>query len=195
MNHHKIEYTEKELESERWLPIPSYEELYEVSNLGRIRTKENKITYTKKHGERHWKQRILKYKTQNGNEYKTGYRVDLWKDGKPKTYLVARLVASAFINNELNNKDLTINHINGNRLDNRIENLEWCTLAENIKKGFETGLYKQKKVKIINKNTNEVNVYRSLSLGSTSMNYNNCYLSNNIKKCVFENENYIWELV
>lgn len=192
MNHKKIEYTEKELESEYWKTLPNYESLYEVSNLGRIRTKENKITYTKKHGERHWKQRILKYKCKNDL---TGYRVDLWKDGKPKTCLVARLVASAFIKDEFNNKKLTINHINGNRLDNRIENLEWCTLAENIRKGFEAGLYQQKKVKIINKNTNEVNVYRSLSLGSKAMNYNNGYLSNKIKKNLFENKNYKWELV
>lgn len=192
MKHKKIEYNEEELNNEIWKPIPNYEELYEASNLGRIRTKEGKTTYTKKHGIRLWKQRILKYKGE-GNQ--TGYRVDLWENGKPKTYLVARLVASAFIKNELFNKHLTINHINGNRLDNRVENLEWCTLKENIQKGFEDGLYKQKKVKVLNKKTNEVKIYRSLSFGSQSLNYTSGYLSNKIKKGIYENEEYKWELI
>ena len=76
---------------ELWKDIPHYKG-YQVSNLGNVRTY-NKITYTKKHGLRHWKNRILKYK---GETYETGYRVDLWKNGKPHSYLVARLVAFTF---------------------------------------------------------------------------------------------------
>lgn len=191
MKHQTIILNEKELESEQWLPIPSFENLYEASNLGRIRTINNKVSVNSKGLKRVWKQRILKYKTQNGNEYKIGYRVSLWKNGKCNDYLVARLVASAFITDELNNKELTINHINGNRLDNRIENLEWCTLAENIKKGFETGLYPTKKIKIINKQTKESIVYRSLRIASKEINKNKSYLSAVLKQGKNENEKYI----
>jgi hypothetical protein len=196
MNHKIIIYTQEELQNEVWKPIPNYEKDYEASNLGRIRTATTKTSYTKRHGERHWQQRILKYKSKNENTYKTGYRVDLWKNGKPKTYLVARLVASAFIKNELSNNKLTINHIDGNRLNNKIENLEWCSISDNIKKGFETGLYScQKKIKIINKITNEENIYRSLSLASQSIGFNNGYLSCQIKRGNYESLNYKWELL
>ena len=65
---------------EIWKDIEGFKG-YQVSNKGRIRTF-NKVTYTHKHGERHWKNKILRYK---GNTYKTGYRVDLWREGKPYT--------------------------------------------------------------------------------------------------------------
>lgn len=67
---------------EIWRNVPDYEG-YQVSNLGRVRT-HNKTTYTKHHGIRHWKDRILKYK---GKIYETGYRVSLWKNGKCKDFM------------------------------------------------------------------------------------------------------------
>lgn len=94
------------MEKEIWKDIPKYEG-YQASNLGRIRT-HNKITYTKKHGVRHWKDRILKYKSVNSN---TGYRVDLWINGEPKTFLVARLVATTFLE-DLIETSMTVNHKN-----------------------------------------------------------------------------------
>lgn len=194
MKHKIIEFTEKELETEIWKPIPHYEGMYEASNLGRIRTDENKTTYTSHHGIRHWEQRILKYKVKNGNEYKTGYRVSLWKDGKSKDYLVARLIASTFIENNLLNKSLTVNHIDGNRLNNHIENLEWCSLAENIKKGFENGLYFQKGVVLIDKKDNTEKEFRSLSVASEYLGFCHGYLSYKIKKGKFENSRYKWYL-
>lgn len=175
-------------EIEIWKSIPDYEGIYEASNLGRIRTVKSKTTFTKHHGIRHWKQRILKFR---GETYATGYRVSLWKNGKSKDWLVARLIGITF----LGKSDLTINHIDGNRFNNNVKNLEWCSLAENIKKGYETGLYHtQKAVKIINKNTNETKLYRSLSLASQEIGYNKCYLSNEIKKGNFENKIFKWEL-
>ena len=77
---------------EKWKCIEGYEDLYEVSNTGFIRTKEGKTTFTKRHGIRKWKQRILKDKTPNGRDY----RIALWKDGKVKYFLAHRLVAIAF---------------------------------------------------------------------------------------------------
>lgn len=178
---------------EIWKDIPNYNG-YQVSNLGRVRTY-NKITY-KQGIKRKWKDRILKYKCINKNAYKTGYKVDLWKDGKPKTLLVARLVAFTFNNEDITNHKLTVDHIDGNRFNNNLDNLELVSLAENIKRGFNTGLYKnQIKVKIINKQTNEENIFINLSKGSKFINHNSGYLSNKLKKKIFENKNFKWELL
>lgn len=177
------------MQEEIWKDIPNYEGLYQASNLGRIRTCEGKITSNKRYKERHWQQRILKYR---GENYKTGYRVCLWKNGKGKDYLVARLVGMTFLGME--NSHLTINHINGNRFDNRVENLEWCSLAENIRKGFETGLYKtQFKVKVINKETQEEKVFRSYTLADKYMGKRIGYISSRLIKGKTENEKFRWE--
>lgn len=176
---------------EIWKDIKGFEG-YQVSNLGNVRTY-NKVTYTKRHGARHWESRILKQKwcksTSRANRYDA--RVDLWKDGKPYTFLVARLVATAF----LGESDLTINHIDGDTTNNKVTNLEWITRKENIIKGFDMGLYPSKKILIINKKTNEKKVFRSLSMGSKAINKNERYLSCQIKRNKFENEGYKWELV
>lgn len=127
---------------EIWKDIKGYSG-YQVSNLGRVRT-HNKITYTKIHGERHWKDRILKFKPPTTKNQRSkqgmGYRVDLWKNGKPKSLLVARLVLSTFTETDINTK-LTVNHKDGNRLNNNINNLEWLTRKDNILYGYQNGQY------------------------------------------------------
>ena len=179
---------------EIWKDIPNYEG-YQVSNNGKVRT-HNKITFANKHGKRHWKDRILKYKSTNENAYRTGYRVDLWKNGKPKTFLVARLVAFTFYNEDINNHKLTVDHVDGNRFNNNLNNLELVSLGENIRRGFATGLYScQKKIKIINKKTKEENIFGSLSKASQFIEHNNGYLSGKIKKGIYENKCYKWNLL
>lgn len=165
---------------EIWKDIPRYEG-YQASNLGRIRTY-NKVSYTQKHGKRHWKNRILCFKPSTNSSQKShqgmGYRVDLWKNGKPKTLLVARLVATTFLE-DLIETNMTVNHKNGDRLDNRVENLEWLSRSDNIKYGFENGQYKQHETILFN-NT-EYHKFRSKSLASTFLNRNNGYISSCIK--------------
>lgn len=141
---------------EVWKPIPGYEGLYEASSLGRIRTSDGKTTYSKLHGKRVWKQRILKPKACT-NYNACGYRVTLWKDTKPKDFLVARLVCTTFHENLINTK-MTVNHKDGNRLNNNIDNLEWLSLADNIRDGFKTGLYKsnQKPVSLTDESGNNL---------------------------------------
>lgn len=168
---------------EIWKDIPDYEGRYQASNLGRIRSCNR---YSNNH---FWKQQILKFRTYKN--YKSGYRVCLWKNNKAKYMLVARLVASAFYGKS----NLTVNHIDGNRLNNKLENLEWCSIAENIRKGFEDGLYtNQKKTILINKETKVIKEFRSMSLASKEMNKNVGYISGKLKRGRKENTTYIWEV-
>lgn len=123
---------------EKWRDIPGYEGIYQVSNMGRIRTCEGKTTYTERHGIRHWKQRIIKQKLCKNRYGRKDARVSLWKDGKEKTWLVSRLVGVAWCAGY--SGGMTINHINGNSLDNRAKNLEWLSIRDNIRHAFSNNL-------------------------------------------------------
>lgn len=114
--------------NEIWKDIKDYEGLYQVSNLGRVKSLERNVPFTNRWGQRiaHLqKERILKAKKQFN-----GYlALALSKDGKHKTYLVHRLVAETFILKTDN--QLQVDHINGDKTDNRVDNLRWCTAKEN----------------------------------------------------------------
>lgn len=176
---------------EKWEKIKDYPG-YEVSNFGRVRT-HNKTSFTKKHGVRHWKDRILKLRGYS----KCGNRIILWNGKGKKEFLVARLVAFTFYDKDINNKELTVNHIDGNRFNNCLDNLELISLKENIQHGFRTGLYSnvQKKVKLTNKETGVVFYPSSLSKGSIFMGKYSGYLSAQIIKNVYENNAYKWEMI
>ena len=116
---------------EKWKPVKGYETEYEVSNLGNIRGKERKNTVGRKIA-----QRILKLRND-----KDGYKdVALYKDKKMKRHKVHRLVAIAFIPNPENKKE--VNHINGDKSDNKVCNLEWVTSKENTTHAIKEGLFK-----------------------------------------------------
>lgn len=163
---------------EVWKDIPEYEGLYEASTLGRVRSKEGKKTI-KSNGEiRVWKVRVLSQKV---NKKDNMHRVDLWKNGKPKTWLVHRLIALTFLP-AIEGKNY-VNHIDGNRNNNELENLEWCDHTENNNHAFDSGLIQTgKQVKLINIETNEEFTFRSLSKASLFINRNVGYLSNKIKQ-------------
>lgn len=113
-NKYKQEFTEEELNNEIWKDIPEYEGLYQVSNLGRVKNNKGLIL----------KPRL----------YKDGYfDIKLSKNGKNKTKRINRLVALAFIPNH-NNYPM-VNHKDEDRLNNRVNNLEWCTNKYNINYG------------------------------------------------------------
>lgn len=105
--------------AEIWKHIKGFEGLYEVSNLGRVKSLERF----------HAKERILKPMLTVW-----GYaRVQLYKNRSSKKFTIHRLVAEAFIPN-LEQKP-HINHIDENRLNNTVENLAWCTAKENNNHG------------------------------------------------------------
>lgn len=93
------------------------------------------------------------------NYDKMGYPiVMLSKDGKRKTKRIHKLVAKAFIKNP--NKYTIINHIDGNKTNNNINNLEWCTQKHNIQQSFLLGLSKRRRGEqnILSKKINQYNL-------------------------------------
>ena len=123
---------------EQWKDIPGYEGIYQASNLGQIRTCAGKITSSARFPHRVWKQRILKQKRSTNTKGRVDYHVELWKDGNHKTFLVSRLVAMTWCDGYQHG--FTVNHKNGDSVDNRAENLE-LSRGDNIRHGFANGLY------------------------------------------------------
>ena len=120
---------------EQWIPI--YNNLYSVSNLGNVKANERDVET--KTGIRHYKEKILKPEiTRDGH-----LRVVLCEAGKSKRVLVHRLVAQAFIDNPYNLPQ--VNHIDGDKSNNSIDNLEWCTREDNIKHAYKIGLNPSRK--------------------------------------------------
>lgn len=109
----------------KWYSIPGYEGLYEINKHGRIRS------LRKKYFHKELSVRIDR----------AGYlTVRLNKKGKCSTQYIHRLLALTFIPNKENKK--FVNHIDGNKLHNRIENLEWVTHSENVTHAYKKGLLK-----------------------------------------------------
>lgn len=161
---------------EMWKDIPNYEGIYQASNLGQIRSVEGKKTYTQRHGERTWKGRIIKPKKCRDFNL-CGYRVSLWKDGKHKDYLVARLVCTTWHENLIDTK-MTVNHKDGNRLNNNIENLEWLSIGDNIRHGFENDLFKQNHTVLTSKKDGTKYTFRSQTLAGRFLGRNHGYITN-----------------
>lgn len=114
---------------EIWKDITNYEGLYQVSNLGRVKSLPRNTT----------KGRLLSPNS-NGKGYLTVY---LSKEGKKRRFYIHKLVATAFLQNQENLPE--VDHVNGNRSDNRSSNLQWISHVENLRKK-ETGIMIPKRV-------------------------------------------------
>ena len=181
---------------EEWRPIKNYEGLYEVSNLGRIKSL-NKIIIDSKGREHKFKEKIM-----NLQYDRYGYLyVSLNKSGKKK-FKVHRLVAEAFIPNP-DNKGY-VDHINTVKDDNRVENLRWVTSKENMNneltkdkfKGVNNHMYGKKSLyskKIIQLTLNGDFIKEWNSIKETKK-YG--YIPNNISDCCNKkrktHKGYIW---
>ena len=109
---------------EIWKDIENYDGIYQISNFGRVKSL-SRQTKSGKYKE------IIKKPSLAGRGY---YRLALCKNGKPKYYYIHRLVAKAFIPNP-NNLPL-VNHKDENKLNNNVNNLEWCDSEYNMNYGF-----------------------------------------------------------
>lgn len=167
--------------NEVWKPVKGYEGLYEVSNTGKIRRNGYLMSQ---------------------HQCRNGYlRCKLTKNGKPKMKLLHRLVAEAFIPNPDNLPQ--VNHVNENKTDNRVENLEWCTCQYNINYGHRKEKVKAKELNGIRSKQVEqytiegelIKVYPSLNeaarqTGLKLSNLNSCCLNKpHYKTC----GGYIWK--
>lgn len=104
---------------EIWKPLKNYEKYYQISNFGKIKNNYNKIL---------------------GWVQNTGYKTVSIKNKKVSLH---RLVAEAFIPNP--NNYPCVNHIDGNKLNNRVDNLEWCSYKHNYNEAIRIGLIKPKR--------------------------------------------------
>ena len=133
-------YNELFLENEVWKDCVDWEEFYEISNFGRVKSKERKLFYEGGTVARKITEKIRKPKL---NKH-TGYlMVGLNGKGKSQNVTVHSLVSKAFIENYESfgiGRGKCTNHKDGNKLNNNLENLEVITVKENIKHMFENGL-------------------------------------------------------
>lgn len=121
------------LKLEEWKNIKGYEGLYQISSRGRVKSVEKVIPH-KIHGEWHLKEKILKSGI-NGAGY--CYVILFDKDKKQNNLRIHRLVAEHFLEEVDGNN--TVNHKDCNRLNNNIENLEWCSDKENSVHAWSNG--------------------------------------------------------
>ncbi len=112
-----------DLPNEIWRDIKNYDGKYQVSNFARVKSFHKGDV------------RILKPETVKGY-----LRIGLYKNGRTKNYFVHALVAQAFIPNPANKP--FVNHIDGNKLNNNVSNLEWVTASENQQHALRLGLQK-----------------------------------------------------
>ena len=122
--------------NEIWKDVKNYEGLYQVSNLGRVRSLDVRTYQKNKFGKFKYvlhKGKILKIQKQR-NGY---FTIDLHMNGKFERKIIHRLVAETFISNPNNYQ--YINHKDSNTSNNRVDNLEWCTQKYNIKYAYDFG--------------------------------------------------------
>lgn len=120
---------------EIWRNISGYKGIYQVSNLGRVRSLDREVYNKGNNTLCKVKGKVLK-----PNKDKGGYQYTIFYDSVlnfRKTYKIHRLVALYFVDGY--EEGLEVNHINGIRDDNRSENLEWCTRSHNIRDTFKRG--------------------------------------------------------
>ncbi len=118
---------------EIWLDIPDYKGLYQASSLGRIKSIDRKILC------RDGREKLIKGTVLSPSKNKHGYlAVALCLKGVPQTHTVHKLVSKTFLG--LRPNHMQVNHLDGDKTNNAISNLEYCTPSDNTRHAFATGL-------------------------------------------------------
>jgi hypothetical protein len=178
------------LPNETFKDIPGYEGYYQISNLGRIKSV-NRIVYTEKRNglTRTVKERILKQKIDK-KKYAT---VHLLKNSKDKFIKIHRLVMLAF----KGESKLEVNHIDGNKQNNRLDNLEYCTRSENIKHAYDNELKNNNsqkvKVKQFDKQGNFIKEYNSIAEAVKLLKVHQSGISNCLSGVYKSSFGFIWK--
>lgn len=192
-----------------WKPIKDYEDSYKISNDGQIRSIDKYVNTSNQYNAK--SKRLIKGKLLHPIFNGQYYVVGLSKKSNCKQFFIHRLVAQAFIENKDNLP--CINHKNGNKLDNRVKNLEWCTQAYNTKDAWKNGLInipKGSKNKMYGKYSENANASKIVYQYDKNMNFIkkwNCqkdierelgYKQSCISNCIIGNSKssygYIWRL-
>lgn len=185
------------IENEIWKEIPGYEGLYQVSNLGRVRTIERYVT--EKNGKTRIKKSIIRKFVVSNSGYA---QVTLTCKYKMKLCTVHRLVAITFLE-KVSGKNI-VNHINGIKTDNSLSNLEWCNKSENelhsyrvlnkinIPKGKPNYL-SMKKVCQYDLKGNHIKTYDSITMASKETNTNRQKISDVCIGKRKKTNNFIWK--
>ena len=185
---------------EVWKDVVGYEGIYEVSNFGRVKSLERYEPCRNGHL-CFRKEKILK-----GQISQYGYRrFQLRKNGKVFSTSSHRLVANSFICNT-DNKPF-VNHIDGDRLNNTVDNLEWVTHSENMKHAVEIGLHKPdvSKARLLAVKSNMVKInqfdlkgnligsYNSIVEAAETLGLNKTAIANNVRGTTKTSFGFVWK--
>ena len=158
---------------EIWKDISNYKGYYQASNIGRIKSLDRYVRG------RYNTMRLIKGKVLKPGITNKGYfAVNIYRIGNHRMLSVHRLVAVTFINNPENKA--TVNHKNGNKLDNRVENLEFMTQKENVNHAYNKGLhnYNRRKILMLSLDNEPLLWFNSLTEASTMSGVNLSSVSN-----------------
>lgn len=172
-------------QSEIWKEVEGYNGVYLVSNFGRVKS----IDRVNAKGAK------VKGKILKSQKNTSGYnQVSLYNGSRSsrKVHFVHRLVAKAFIDGE---KD-SVNHIDGNKDNNNVDNLEWVTKSENTVHAYENGLMKRCKKVFVTLPNGKLKIFHNTAECSRYFGFSNTWVSDRVKKHgnKFEYNNHVIEV-